>query len=462
MNLSPKLQAHALAADSRIAQAKKLLAEAVQAHQKSLTGIRQPDPELKKSYSDLIDKFNEFRGNKLWFPFLGSGIGNGALVELCDGSVKYDFISGIGVHYLGHSHADMLSAAVDAAICDTTMQGNLQQNLDSVGFSEMLIKASGLDHCMLSTSGAMANENALKIAFQKRHPANRILAFNNCFAGRSWALSQITDKPSFRDGLPLNVFVDYIPFFDPSKPKESIEQSVAVLKQHIARYPKQHALFFAELVQGESGFYPGSTPYFEALFQVAKENHISILADEVQTFGRTSALFAFQHFKLEKYVDLVTIGKLSQVCATLFRKDHCPRPGLLSQTFTGSTSAIHAGKAIINHLMHGGYFGQKGKIQQIHDRFERNFSEIERRHPQLIKGPYGIGAMIAFTPLGGDTKVVTQFTHALFEAGVIAFIAGQNPTRVRFLVPVGAVTDADIDAVTSIVEKVLTTETQKK
>ena len=65
----------------------------------------------------------------------------------------------------------------------------------------------------------MANENALKAAFQKRFPANRVLAFEHGFAGRTLALSQVTDKPAYRKGLPETLAVDHIPFFDPARPQ---------------------------------------------------------------------------------------------------------------------------------------------------------------------------------------------------------------------------------------------------
>ncbi len=455
MNQSDHLAANALANDPRIAEAKKLVLDAVKEHQKKLPGVRPSNPALKQSYADLISQYESLRGNKLWHPYLGSGFGKGALVELLDGSIKYDFISGIGVHYWGHSHPEIILAGIDAAISDTIMQGHLQQNGDAVQLSSMLVKLSGMDHCFLSTSGAMANENALKISLQKRSPANRILAFENCFAGRTWALSQITDKTNFREGIPLNVFVDYIPFYDIANPEKSIKNAVNVLKQHLERYPKQHALMLFEMVQGERGFYPGSHDFFAALMAILKENNVTILADEVQTFGRTPALFAFQHFGLEKFVDIVTIGKLSQACATLYKKDHNPRPGLLSQTFLASTSAIKASIAILKGLVEGNYFGADGKISCLHRHFAAKLKEIESRHPQKFHGPYGIGSMIAFTPFDGEAKRTSEFAHALFEAGVISFIAGNNPTRVRFLVPVGAISTDEIDEVAHIIESVL-------
>lgn len=452
---SSELIAEALFKDERVAQAKKLLLEAVKSHQQQITGIRPPISALKQSYEDTLAEFAKYRGAKLWFPYLGSGIGNGPLVELADGSIKYDFICGIGVHYLGHSHPELISAGIDAAISNTIMQGNLQQNVDSFELTKLLINASHMDHCFLTTSGAMANENALKIAFQKRHPANRVLAFEKCFAGRTLTSSQITDKPAFREGLPLNVFVDYVPYFDPLKAEESTERAVEVLKRYIVRYPKEHAIMCFELVQGEAGFFHGTREFFKTIMTILKENHIAVFADEVQSFARLPKLFAYQYYDLEPYIDIVSIGKLSQVCATLFTEEYKPRPGLLSQTFTGSTSAIKTSTVIINNLLNGGYFGENGKINQLHHHFAKQLEELSNRHPHLIKGPFGMGCMIAFTPYEGDTQKVTEFVHRLFDAGVISFIAGSNPTRVRFLIPVGGITFQDIDNVVKIIEETL-------
>lgn len=456
MHDSQFLASSKLKEDPRLLQAKNLLLEALNDHQKSLTNVRPPRGELIQGYQELLNTFMEYRGGKLYFPYIGSGIGNGAFVELLDGSVKYDMITGIGTHYWGHNHPELLSAVVDAAISDTVMQGHLQQNVDTLELSKMLINTSGMDHCFLSSSGAMANENALKLVFQKKHPATRILAFEKCFMGRTLSLSQITDKPTFREGLPHNLFVDYVPFYNPERPEESTKQAIEILKNHLKRYPKQHAAMCFELIQGEGGFIPGTREFFVSLMRILKEQHIPIIDDEVQTFGRTPSLFAFQHFNLEEYVDIVTIGKLSQVCGTLFKKEFKPGPGLLSQTFTSSTAAIRASKVIIYSLIHDNYFGPAGKIAQVHQQFLHNFQEIEKKHPKLIKGPYGIGAMIAFTPFDGDEKLVSQFIQDLFQAGVISFIAGSQPSRVRFLVPMGAITSHDINQVTAIVEQVLT------
>lgn len=447
------LSADNLANDPRISEAKKLLLEALADEQSKINTIRPPIQALQEDYKKLIESFSKTRGGDLFYPYLGSGIGKGTLVELADGSVKYDFITGIGVHFLGHNNPKLCEALIDAALSNTVMQGNLQQNRDSAELCELLKKVSGLDCVFLTTSGVMANENALKIAFQNRFPAKRILSFEHAFAGRSLTLSQVTDKAAFREGLPPTLLIDYIPFFDPDDPEASTRVAVTTLKKLLKRYPNDYAAMIFELVQGENGFNVGEREFFIALMKILKEAHVLTIIDEVQTFGRTPSLFAFQHFGLEEYVDLVTIGKVSQACATLFRSDLKPKPGLISQTFTASTSAIKTSLAIINELIHGNYYGPQGKIAQIHDRFVQHLQRMQDKDSNKICGPFGIGAMIAFTPLQGDSAAVKKFAHKLFDAGVISFIAGQNPMRLRFLVPAGAITMDDIDRVMKLVEE---------
>jgi len=454
-SFSHALKATALHNDKRVAEAKQLLNKAMADHKKDIKKPSPPIPRLKQTYEEMLKALSTVRGGKLWFPYIGSGIGNGALVELADGSVKYDFISGIGVHFFGHSNPILLNAQIDAALSDTVMQGHLQQNNDSLVLSKLLAHASGLPHCFLTTSGVMANENALKLAFQKHFPAYRVLAFEHCFAGRTLAISQITDKPAYREGLPHCAFVDYIPFFDPLQPVESTKLAVETLKKLIARHPKEHAVMLFEFVQGEAGFYTGKEIFFKALMDILKENHIAIFADEVQSFGRTYELFAYQYFNLQSYIDIASIGKLSQVCATLFTEGYRPKAGLLSQTFTGSTSAIKTSFVIIHELINGGYYGPEGKIHKLHDYFSNLLQKIAENYPQLLQGPFGIGCMIAMTIYGGDAEKTKDFVHRLFEAGVISFIAGGNPTRVRFLIPGGAVTHEDIGNAVKIIEKTL-------
>ncbi len=449
-----QLIAEKLRGDSRVVEAKRLLMEACAAAQQEIKGIRPAKASLKASYDEWIRSAEELRGAPLFHPLIGSGIGRGALVELADGSHRFDLISGVGVHF-GHSLPLLLSATIDAALDDIVMQGNLEQNREAITLMRLLAQHSQLDHCFLSTSGAMACENALKIAFQANYPRTRLLAFNGCFAGRTLALAQITDTAKYREGLPTPIFVDYLPFFSHERPEESLLEAMACLKEHLRRYPKQHAALMLELIQGEGGVYPGARSFFAPLMELCRAEGILIIADEVQSFGRTDHLFAYQHFALSELVDIATVGKLTQVCATLFRSKDKPRPGLLSQTFIASSASLHAALAILQSLIHDGYLGSDGKNMRLGALFQARLEALHRKMPDRIRGPFGIGTMVAFTPYDGSYERSVDFANRLFNAGVIGFIAGSHPTRIRFLLPAGGIREEDIDEVAEIIESLL-------
>src|SRR3569623_1295399 len=124
MNESFLLAAQMFRDDPRIAQAKALVLEAVRDHQMKFDHICPPQKQLIQSYQEILETFNLIRGGKLYFPYLGRGWGKGPLVELLDGSVKYDMISGIGPHFWGHTHPALIDVAIDAALSDTIMQGH--------------------------------------------------------------------------------------------------------------------------------------------------------------------------------------------------------------------------------------------------------------------------------------------------------------------------------------------------
>ncbi len=456
--MSKKSIGEAYLADPRLVEAKKLISEALNDHSSKIEGVKAADPELKQSYESMMEEFGKNRGGKLFYNYIGSGIGKGALVELADGSVKYDFITGIGVHYFGHSHPEVIAAEVDGSITNTTMSGNLQQNVDSPKLFKLLLDQAnkydaGFDHMFMTSSGVMAAENALKMAFQKKHPAHRVIAFEKCFMGRTLSVAQITDKAVYRAGLPKTLNVDYIPFYDANEHEGSIKNAVSKLEAMFVRYPGEYAAMCMELVQGEGGYWVGHEDFFKAICDTCHKHNVSVIVDEVQTFMRTDELFAFQYFKLDKHVDFVNIGKNSQICATIYREDHKPRPGLVSQTFTSSGAAINAAYYIINEVANNGYLGKDGKINKIHKCFADHLDKLSQKYPDKIEGPWGIGAMVGMTLFKGDFEKSKAFTFKLFENGCLSFIAGQNPTRVRFLVPMGAVTEEDIANVCKLIEQ---------
>jgi len=418
-----------------------------------------------------MDRAKVVRARGGYFPYVGSGRGRGALVELLDGSVKWDMINGIGVHMFGHGDPGMMRASLQAAMSDVVMEGNLQYNADSVAFAELLCteaaRNSQLKHCFVTNSGCMANEAALKVCQQKTHGAPRVLAFSDCFMGRSVAMSQIGDEPSYRQGVALNVLVDYIPFYNPEMGERSIEMSVWHFKEAIRRWPGQHCCFVFELVQGEGGFHVAPRAFHLALMQACREAGIPVWDDEVQTFGRTTSMFAFEALQLGEYIDVVSLGKMSQACACLYTEAMNPKPGLLSGTFSASVSSLQTGLHALQRMREGGYYGAEGGIAQLHAAFRQRAEELVKRYPALfppirkacgresVEYVGGVGGMMRLTPFGGDKERIGCLLQNLFQDGVIAFICGHGPHHLRFLPPIGVMEPRHFDEVFAILEKSL-------
>ncbi|GJQ30861.1 MAG: acetylornithine aminotransferase [Phycisphaerae bacterium] len=446
----------------------------VQSASASLTGERPPNPGLKESYESLMARAAAVRGRALLYPYLGSGLGRGALVELADGSVKWDMICGIGVNFFGHSDPDLTRAALEAGLDDVVKHGNLSSNFAAYEFAETLLveakKGSNLRYAYLATSGAMANENALKVCFQKNAPAPRVIAFDDCFMGRSTTMAQIGDTADYRQLLPLNALVDYMPFWDETAAaamggkSRFIDHAVATLDRLIHRYPRQHACFIFELVQGEGGFRVGDRDFFKALMDVCKANRIAVWDDEIQTFGRTNHMFAYDLFNLGQYVDVMCVGKMTQACATLYTEEYNPKAGLLSGTFTGEGVSFRVGQRVIERLRDGAYYGDDGLFARHHAAFRAHAKALIAKHPNWFPpiptlgggGDHlvgGVGGMMRLAPFGGDKKKINDACKACFDEGLILFYCGHGPFHLRMLPPLPVFNESDWPRVFACLER---------
>jgi 4-aminobutyrate aminotransferase-like enzyme len=407
------------------------------------------------AYQRARSRIERQRGRELYFSALGGGTGSGARVRLADGTERIDFVSGIGAYGFGHADPDLLETAVAAAAKDAVFQGHLLPESEYLNLSRALLGHAGkrIQHAWLSISGAMANENALKLILQKHAPADHIVSFERGFAGRTLALAEITDKPSYREGLPLRGNSLLVPFYDPDDP-DSTARSVAALDAHLERYPGRVAGMLFELVQGEGGFHTAPREFFAALMERCREAKIAVWVDEVQTFARTGELFAFRTFDLEEYVDVVTAGKTLQGSATLFTGTYKPRPGLVAGTYAGSTVGMAVGARIIERLESEGYLGPEGRIAVLGGRVERRLETMRARMPGVVGPSSGIGAMWAFVPFDGSPEVVSAVVKVAFEEGLMVFPAGAKPTKIRMLPPVNA-TDEELESGFTILEKAL-------
>lgn len=431
-----------LSQESKFLKGKALIIEAIGEIGKSISGVKRGDPEYLKTLSSWV---KEIRGRDLFHPALGSGMGYGIYQEMADGSVKIDFSTNIGTYFFGHNDLDLLETALDAAAKDVLMQGTLQQLEDYGRFIEILIKnsKSNLVQGWPALTGSDANDNALKIIRQKQTPKSKIISFTDSFHGRNSGLVEITDNPSMREGLPTYDVSFHIPFYSTKDGEESIQKSVHELKSLLSKHKKEISGFVFELAQGEGGFNFAPKEFFIPLMEICKNEGVAIWVDEVQTCGRLGELFAYQKLGLEKYVDVVTCGKMFQNCATLWTNEYAPKPNLIAGTFGGSTTSLMVGKRIVERLLIENYFGDRGKIATIEKYAKKGLSELNKKLKRgTIDQVEGTGCMISFIPGNGDQKVIDALIHKAFENGLIIWKAGRRPPyKIRLLLPGGALTE---------------------
>ena len=434
------------------------LVRSVQQQSEKIEGVRPADSSSEKAYEELLQSFADVRGRPLFYPYVGTGLGRGPYVELEDGSVKIDFINGIGVHIFGHSHPEVLKASVRGALSDIVMQGHLQMNKDYLKFSEKVIglakKGSRLRHGWISPSGSMANENALKMARQKNSPARHILAMEDAFAGRTTMMAEVTDNPNYKVGLPNYGELLRVPYFDKNDPGSS-EKALNILKDHIAKHPKDISCFVFEPMLGEGGYKVAPLDYYIPLFEECRKAGIAIWADEVQTFLRTGEPFAFQTLGFGDYIDICTVAKTAQTGMTLYTDEYNPKPGLVAGTFAGSSQALSAGLAIMETMEKENYFGPQGKVAKVHKDMVEGLQKLcEGSCKGYLEDPEGLGLMVAVTPFGGDKDKVIALMKLMFKKGFIAFGCGKKPFRLRFLIP-AIVESGDIAVALKILEEAI-------
>ena len=87
---------------------------------KTLNKIKPPDKKSHANAQKILKNIAEYRGRAMFYPNLMTGRGNGPYLEFADGSVKLDFITGIGVNFLGYSNPQVIKHQIKG-ICQANV-----------------------------------------------------------------------------------------------------------------------------------------------------------------------------------------------------------------------------------------------------------------------------------------------------------------------------------------------------
>lgn len=226
--------------------------------------------------------------------------GKGSLVYDESGKEYIDLATGIAVNTFGFCDEEWVNA-VTKQLSKLQHTSNLYYTEPCAKLAEVLCEKTGMKKVFFSNSGAEANECAIKVARKyaaekKEKEYNTIITLKNSFHGRTITTLAATGQEVFhKDFLPLTEGFCY-----------AEANNIDDLLEKVANN-KVAAIMF-ECVQGEGGVMPLEQEFVEKIFQIAKEQDILTIADEVQTGnGRTGKLYGYMNFGVTP--DIVSTAK---------------------------------------------------------------------------------------------------------------------------------------------------------
>ena len=227
-----------------------------------------------------------------------------------DGRRYLDAISSLWVNTLGHRvpELDAALAAQAAKVSHSTMLGN--GNTVVVELAEALARVVPVQdpHFLFVADGAVAVEQALKIAFQYWvnrgvEGRTRFLALGDAYHGDTLGSLSVGDGGVFSAVFdPLCFPVLRTPgYSDPGW----AAKACAAVEAHAGELA---AVVIEPLVQGAAGMLCASGADVGALGRACADNDVLLICDEVATgFGRTGTIFASEQCGLSP--DLMCVGK---------------------------------------------------------------------------------------------------------------------------------------------------------
>ena len=212
--------------------------------------------------------------------------GDGAYLFDEQGEKYLDFCGGIAVTSLGHNHPHLVQT-IQSQATKLMHTSNLYRIPEQEKLADRLCENTFADRVFFTNSGAEAMECAIKTA-RRYHFTNgsperyRLITFEGAFHGRTLATIAAGGQEKHLEGFGPQVDgFDQVPFGDMDALRAAITDETAGI--------------MVEPVQGEGGI--NAIPYemLEEARQIADENGLLLIFDEVQCgMGRTGKLFAYE------------------------------------------------------------------------------------------------------------------------------------------------------------------------
>jgi acetylornithine/N-succinyldiaminopimelate aminotransferase len=366
--------------------------------------------------------------------------GLGQKVWDINGKEYLDFVSGIAVCSLGHSHPKVV-AALKEQVEKLTHVSNLYYIEPQARLARLLTDNSFADKVFFCNSGAEANEAAIKLARKYAHEnlgedKFELITMKDSFHGRTMATITATGQEKFQFGFtPLLEGFTYVPFND----LNALEAAISVKTCGI----------MVEPIQGEGGVIVPDEKYLAIVREICDRHNILLIVDEVQTgIGRTGKLFAYEHSGIEP--DIMTLAKALgngfPVGAMLSTNKIAKAfsPGNHASTFGGNPLAMAAAYATLTTILQERVLDNCFRLGEY---FLAQLKKLQGKH-KIIQEVRGKGLMLACALNIEGAEIVNE----CMKRGVLINCTGGKTLR---FVPPLIISTQDVDYVINILDEVL-------
>ncbi len=366
--------------------------------------------------------------------------GKGTYLTSSNGSKYLDFVQGIAVNSLGHSHPKLIKSLNHQAK-KLWHISNAFQIKEGEELAKKLVKKTFADYVMFQNSGTEATEAAIKVArryfYSKGKPQkNRILCVKNSFHGRTIAAIYASGSKKMTEGFGPKVSgFDHFIFGDHKSLKKAINNKTAAI--------------MIETIMGEGGIKVVPDWCLKELKKICNKKKILLILDEVQCgIGRTGDFFAFEKSKVKP--DIVPIAKgigggfpLGAVLMTK-KVAAAMTPGSHGSTFGGNPLAMKIGSKVMDIISKKNFLNN---VKKNSNYLHKKLDKIKQKFPKVIKEIRGKGFLLGIQ-LYIDQKI---FIEKLMKNKLLTIRAAENV--VRILPPLN-VKKNEIDKALKIINKV--------
>jgi 4-aminobutyrate aminotransferase / (S)-3-amino-2-methylpropionate transaminase / 5-aminovalerate transaminase len=236
----------------------------------------------------------------------------GSTVTDVDGNTFIDFIGGIGVNALGHSHPVFVKALQDQIARASVGSFTSEARVDLLERLARHRPAPDLHRLQLYSGGAEAVESALRLAksYTRKH---EFVSFWGAFHGKTMGALSLNGSPLKEQLGPMIAGNHQVPYADPYRHPIAEGATgaacVEMARKHLrASSAGGIAAIIVEPMQGTAGNVIPPADFLPAVAELAKELDALLIADEMITgFGRTGRYWGVEHTGVRP--DIVTLGK---------------------------------------------------------------------------------------------------------------------------------------------------------